>query len=568
VETVDQATTARRDAPDWIDDDVTERSPGAEKIVLDRYRLVRRLGGGGFGVVWLAHDLKLDRAVAVKRIPAVDDDVAQRARREGIAAARLQHPAIVALHETGTDDEAAYLVSELVRGTTYAELLRAGALSDRDVVEIGLALCDALAHAHKRGVVHRDVKPPNVLVPDSGDGPPAKLTDFGVARIAGDDALTRTGDVVGTLAYMAPEQAEGQEVGPEADLYALGLCLYEGLAGVNPVRGRGAGATVRRIGQRLPPLGRLRRDLPLELCEALDAAVWPDPEERGTVPELRAALAAALADVGDEPGTIAGAPLEPLAPVGPATGTRPHARALAALLAGVLAGLATALLASPPPLPWWWAAAAAAAAVGLLPRAGWLAGAVAVVVWVAGPEAGRAWLVAAAVAPVPFLLRRAAAPAWSAPAAAPALGLAALAGAFPVLAGQLRRPVHRATLGGLGVWWLLLAEELLGRDLLSGAGGRASVPAASGWEAVQAVATSPALLVAPVWGVAAVVLPVMVRGRVLALDVIGATAWSAGLAAATQGALGGSPRGLVAGAVVAGILAVALRASRPRPDMR
>ncbi|HWI70340.1 MAG TPA: serine/threonine-protein kinase, partial [Baekduia sp.] len=316
----------------------TTASRAGEEVVLDRYRLVRRLGGGGFGVVWLAHDLKLDRTVAVKRIPAPDAETAKRAQREGVAAARLQHPAIVALHEAGSDAENVYLVSELVRGDTYARLLEAGALSDRDVVEIGVALCDALAHAHKRGIIHRDVKPLNILVPDAGDGTvPAKLTDFGVARIAGDDALTRTGDVVGTLAYMAPEQAEGREVGEAADLYALGLCVYEGLSGVNPVRARGAGATARRVGQRLPPLGRLRRDLPLELCEAIDAAVWPHAEERGTIAELRASLSAALEDVDDEPGTIAGGPLEPLAPVAPPRRTPLLARALAAAGAAVLA---------------------------------------------------------------------------------------------------------------------------------------------------------------------------------------------------------------------------------------
>ncbi|HEY6761642.1 MAG TPA: serine/threonine-protein kinase, partial [Baekduia sp.] len=320
----------------------TTSATGTGEVVLDRYELHRRLGGGGFGTVWLAHDLKLDRTVAVKRIPAPDADTAKRAQREGVAAARLQHPAIVALHEAGADEENVYLVSELVRGATFARLLEEGALSDRDVVEIGVALCDALAHAHKRGIVHRDVKPLNILVPDNTaeGGAPAKLTDFGVARIAGDDALTRTGDVVGTLAYMAPEQAEGREVGAPADLYALGLCLYEGLSGVNPLRARGAGATARRIGQRLPPLGRLRRDLPLDLCAAIDLAVWPHADERGTIADLRTALAAALQDVDDEPGTIAGGPLEPLAPVAPPHRTRLVERALAAAGAACLAGAA------------------------------------------------------------------------------------------------------------------------------------------------------------------------------------------------------------------------------------
>src|SRR5213078_2157185 len=116
----------------------------------------------------------------------------------------------------------------------------------------GAALCEALAHAHARGVVHRDVKPANVLVPEAGEegGSAAKLTDFGIARVVGDDALTRTGDVLGTLAYMAPEQAEGRGPTPASDLYALGLVLYEGLAGVNPLRGATPAETARRIGDR------------------------------------------------------------------------------------------------------------------------------------------------------------------------------------------------------------------------------------------------------------------------------------------------------------------------------
>ncbi len=279
---------------------------GPQRWVLDRYRLVRRLGAGGFGVVWLAHDEHLDRAVAVKRVAIVDDDPA-RAEREALASARLQHPGIVALYESGRDDEAVYLVSELVRGRTFAQLTADGELSDRDVLAIGMALCDALAHAHKRGVVHRDVKPSNVLVPDmphDGAGV-AKLTDFGVARMLGDDALTRTGDVVGTLAYMAPEQAEGRPATEASDLYSLALVLYEGLAGDNPVRGRGMASTARRLGARMPSLQRLRRDLPPDLCRALDTALLPRPEQRGDLRRLRTALTHALDEVDDEPGTVA-----------------------------------------------------------------------------------------------------------------------------------------------------------------------------------------------------------------------------------------------------------------------
>src|SRR4051794_26665258 len=285
-------------------------------LVLERYRLVRRLGSGGFGTVWLAHDERLDRRVAITRVPTADAEQAERARREALAAARLGHPGIVALYEAGTDDAACYLVSELVVGETLGVLEAEGALSDRDVVEIGLALCDALAHAHVRGVVHRDVKPGNVIVPESPEdgGAAAKLTDFGIARVVGDDALTRTGDVLGTLAYMAPEQAEGRGASPASDLYALGLVLYEALAGVNPIRGTSPAETARRIGSPVPPLRRARRDLPRTLCAGIDAAVAVDPARRGSIGALRSALAASRDAVGDEAGGIEARPLTPPTP--------------------------------------------------------------------------------------------------------------------------------------------------------------------------------------------------------------------------------------------------------------
>ncbi|HYP48961.1 MAG TPA: serine/threonine-protein kinase, partial [Thermoleophilaceae bacterium] len=243
--------------------------PGA-RLVLGRYRLQRRLGAGGFGVVWLAWDERLEREVAVKVVPR--DGADARVEREARAAARLNHPGIVALYELATDEHEVYLVSELVQGRTLAELTRAGAIADRDVARIGAALCDALHHAHARGVIHRDVKPQNVMVvaePAAGAGF-AKLTDFGVAHVASGDGLTRTGDVVGTLAYMAPEQAEGSRVSPACDVYSLALTLYEAWTGSNPVRAAGPAATARRLGRPLPSLARVRRDLPLELCDAVD----------------------------------------------------------------------------------------------------------------------------------------------------------------------------------------------------------------------------------------------------------------------------------------------------------
>src|SRR5690349_2112983 len=170
------------------------RSGGQPEVVLERYRLHRRLGSGAFGTVWVARDDRLDREVAVKIVPR-ERVMGGRFEREARAAARLTHPGIVMLYEAAVDDDAAYLVSELVRGSTLQELLEAGRLSDRDIVAIAISLCEALSHAHAQGVVHRDVKPSNVLISEQPSSPahPAKLTDFGVARVIGGDSLTRTG---------------------------------------------------------------------------------------------------------------------------------------------------------------------------------------------------------------------------------------------------------------------------------------------------------------------------------------------------------------------------------------
>ena len=272
-------------------------SPSAPaELVLGRYRLLERLGAGGFGEVWRARDELLQREVAVKRIRLGPGGESDRAEREAQASARLSHPAIVALYEACAVEGAFYLISELVDGETLAELIACDELDDDEILEIGLALSGALAHAHGRGVIHRDIKPQNVLVPHRVPeaAGAAKLTDFGGASLAGEDGLTRTGDVLGTLAYMAPEQSEGREVGVQADLYALALVLYEAFSGVNPVRGATPAATARRIGEPLEPLERSRRDLPRGLTRALDRAIAPAPPDRGTLADLAHALERAL----------------------------------------------------------------------------------------------------------------------------------------------------------------------------------------------------------------------------------------------------------------------------------
>ena len=587
------------------------------ELVLGRYRLGQRLGAGGMGVVYLARDEHLEREVAVKRI-AVEHDLDGRGEREAIAAARLSHPGIVALYESGRDDEAVYLVSELVRGRTLADLERHGELSDRQVLHIGMTLCGALEHAHVRGVIHRDVKPSNVICPDEPDegGGVAKLTDFGIARMADGDVLTRTGDIIGTLAYMAPEQARGERLDGSADVYALGIVLYEALAGVNPVRAGNPAATARRVGMRLPPLGRVRRDLPPGLCRSIDGAVLPEPAARTALPALRAALAAAAPHVSDVAGPIAGAdvagvavraqtaatrrrsvagtirrgrsrrrpalppPSLPLDEGPPPAGERLAGRSPFAARAGAAAALAgltwvaLAGLAPDPPLQPPAAAAAAAAAALLAPRMGWLLATAALLAWLAAAAPGAALLVALAAAPVSLLLPRRGT-SWSLPALAPLLGVGGLAGAWPALAGQAARWRARAALGALGGWWLALGEALTSERLLVGpAPGTAprgswdgsAVDAAR--DAVWPLLSAGALAFAALWALAAVVLPLLVRGRSAPLDVVGAAGWAAALAAASQAlaeALAlGVPRGLAPGAVAAALVAVGARAVRGR----
>ena len=595
--------TAAIGGPDDLGERPAAGLPGGG-LVLDRYRLEGKLGAGGFGVVYRAWDEKLEREVAVKVIPKDGDGpVPARAAREARVAARLNHPGIVALYELAQDDDAVYLVSELVHGRTYADLLRGGALSDRDVAKIGLALCDALRHAHAKKVIHRDVKPQNVLVvaePAAGAGF-AKLTDFGIAHLAIGDPLTRTGDVVGTLAYMAPEQAEGERVTEAADVYSLALMLYEGWTGVNPVRGNGPVATARRLGTHLPPLRSRRRELPQHLADAIDGALDPRPEFRPTLAELSQALDSIDDDLSDAGGLVEPATLERfgLTRVGRARVREPiRADSLAArvamrVAAGLAAGgLTLAGLTALGPTPDWsplLAAGIVAALTAVSPRLGWVAGRCVVIGWLGSPgtdREGTALLLTAAAAPVPLLLPRAGLW-WSVPALAPLLGAAGMAPLFVAVAALAPTRLRRAGLAAAGFGWLVVAEIVTGDDLLYGAA--SGVDPRDAWESSLSAGAadallpglaSLALLPVAVWIVFAVLLPLVVRGRALLLDILGAGVWAAGLIAA-HSALGGvmasdvpleQPRGLVAGALLAVVVAVAAAGaglvSPPEPEER
>jgi eukaryotic-like serine/threonine-protein kinase len=599
--------------------DPTESLPSGPgpRVVLGRYRLEQRLGAGGFGVVWHAWDERLEREVAVKAIPR-ERGGGERVEREALASARLNHPAIVGIYELASDEHDVYLVSELVRGRTLAELLRAGAISDRDVSRIGADLCDALAHAHARGVIHRDLKPQNIMVvaePAAGVGF-AKLTDFGVAHVVSGDVLTRTGDVVGTLAYMAPEQAEGARVTPACDVYSLALTLYEAWTGRNPVRAAGPAATARRLGRPLPSLGSQRRDLPRELCDAIDDALDVDPARRPTPTELRAELRAVQSELTDEGGLVepetlrrvglpttrrtrslfsrrdpAAAPARGFFRENPGTptgvlgrtepGTRPGRwvrlaeRAAAGLLAG---GLVLGVLGSLGPDPSFSPAAAAGAAAlvtALLPRIGWILSVFSLCAWLVSPEAdrqGTALVLAAAALPIPFLLPRAGL-LWSVPVIAPLLGTVALGPAFIGIAALAPTAWRRAGLAIAGFWWLALGEAISGDALLFGSpdgtlardAWEGSISAAAA-DVLQPLATSTALAPLVVWAAFAVALPLVVRGRWLALDLVGTGVWVVGLIVA-QVALGDAlaadvaldqARGAVTGALLAAVIALSV----------
>lgn len=283
-----------------------------------RYRIDAPLARGGMATVWRAHDELLGRAVACKTLlPELTHDEALRSRfrQEAVAAAGIEHPNVVSVYDTGEDDGTAFIVMELVEGESLRERLdRVGALDPAAAGAIAGQVAIALAHAHAQGVVHRDVKPANVLLGRDGA---VKVTDFGIAKATGSADLTRTGTVVGTARYLSPEQVQGLPTDARTDVYALGLVLYEMLAGRPAYAGDTEFATaVARLAAPPADLTRVRPEVPAPLAAVVAAALQPDAAHRipdaATFAELLRRAAAGVAP-----------PPAPPGPVGPPPGSPP-----------------------------------------------------------------------------------------------------------------------------------------------------------------------------------------------------------------------------------------------------
>jgi serine/threonine-protein kinase len=262
-------------------------------LVLNRYRPLKPLGSGGSGSVWLARDEQTGLEVALK-IVAREGKAAARAEREAAAAARLRHPSCLRAYAFARDSRHVYIAYEFVPGQTFREALRAGELGDREAIEACAQICDGLAHAHAAGILHRDVKPSNVLLAE-GERVSVRLLDFGLARMAEAETLTAQGDVPGTLAYISPERLAGESAEEASDVWAVGVMLWEALAGRHPFWQTSMLETARAIEAGAPSLAVLRPDLPKAVVQLVDRALSLNPARRPGAAELSRSLRGAAA---------------------------------------------------------------------------------------------------------------------------------------------------------------------------------------------------------------------------------------------------------------------------------
>jgi eukaryotic-like serine/threonine-protein kinase len=258
-------------------------------LFLGRYRPLRPLGAGGMGHVWLARDERSGLDVALK-IVAREGKSGHRAEREARAAASLRHPRCQRIVALARDQSHVYITYEYIPGRTLREAMRAGELDDAAAIEVAAQISEALAHAHGKGIVHRDVKPANVLLAQHLDTEPGvvdvRLLDFGLAQMAEFDTLTALGDIPGTLAYISPERLQGLTATSAADVWGVGVLLWEALAGEHPFWGGDMTETSRRIQHGAEPLAALRPDLPQNVLETVGNALLVNPQRRPSAERL------------------------------------------------------------------------------------------------------------------------------------------------------------------------------------------------------------------------------------------------------------------------------------------
>ena len=305
---------------------------GSGDLLAGRYRLVEQLGRGGMGVVWRASDELLGRDVAVKEVKAPDGLEDEQVRRlyarleqEARAAARVEHPNVITVYDVATDDDRPWVVMELVRGLSLADVLEAeGPMSPQRAAEVGGKVLAALRAGHAAGVLHRDVKPGNVLIANDGR---VVLTDFGIAVIEGSSAITRTGELVGSPEFLAPERALGRTPGPASDLWSLGVTLYAAVEGTSPFRRTTALTTLQAVvDDDVPPPQRAGA-----LTPVIEGLLRKDPDERIDGEQAQRMLDEVAAGGPDHPRTVVAAGPPPTVRIGtPQTGPAGAAGAPAA----------------------------------------------------------------------------------------------------------------------------------------------------------------------------------------------------------------------------------------------
>lgn len=313
--------------------------PGTGRLIAGRYRLLAKLGHGGMGTVWRAKDETVDREVAVKE-PRIPDhfpereraNAFERMRREARAAARLDHPAVVNVHDVAVVDGQPWIVMELVRGRSLGAALEEGTLGAREAARIGLEVLGALEAAHAAGILHRDVKPDNILLGPHGR---VVLTDFGIARTEGETNLTDAGGFVGSPEYIAPERVLGRLPGPASDLWALGVVLYAATEGVSPFRRSNTPATLQSVLNSTPAAPASARG---PLAEAINGLLDKDPARRPGADRVRRLLEEVVEPPVPEPTQVAAV----AAPVG--KGPQVSRKALFGLGAAMVAVIAVAAL--------------------------------------------------------------------------------------------------------------------------------------------------------------------------------------------------------------------------------